>query len=122
MIQAGGQTSPHAAADWLDHDCVRHPQGYLELATEYFRLSAWQEAAQVLDRGLEVTAQNGQAADPLLLYYRAYATAQLGDQETARQFAEKASKEDLKLVIFPFRAEDVKVLRTAMRLEPNDAN
>ena len=48
--------------------------------------------------------------------------AQLGDQQTARQFAERASKEDLKIVIFPFRAEDVKVLRTAMRLQPDDAN
>jgi Tfp pilus assembly protein PilF len=123
MIEAGANASPHAAAaDLLDRDCAHHPQGYLELATEYFRLSAWQEAAQALDHGLEVTAQKGQAADPLLLYYRAYATTQLGDQEVARQFAKKASKEDLKLVIFPFRAEDVKVLRTAMRLEPNDAN
>jgi tetratricopeptide (TPR) repeat protein len=123
MIQAGGETRPRAvAADLLDHNCVRHPQGYLELATEYFRLSAWQEAGEVLDHGLEVTAQNGQVADPLLLYYRAYAAAQLGDPETARQFAAKASKEDLKLVIFPFRADDVKVLRAAMRLEPGDAN
>ena len=123
LIQAGAITSEHAgAADLLDRACAHHPQGYLELATEYFRLSAWQEAAQVLDHGLGVTAQKGQAADPLLLYYRAYATTKLDDQQSARQFAEKASKEDLNLVIFPFRAEDVKVLRSAMRLDPRDAN
>jgi tetratricopeptide (TPR) repeat protein len=106
----------------LDRACAHHPQGYLELATEYFRLSAWKEAAQVLDHGLDVTAAKGQAPYPLLLYYRAYATTRLGDQQIARQFAERARQEDLKLVIFPFRAEDVRVLRTAMRLEPNDAN
>lgn len=122
LESAGLGALPAQAVDLLDHDCARHPQGYLELATEYFRLSAWQEAAQVLDHGLEVTAQKGQAADPLLLYYRAYATALLGEPQTARQFAEQASKEDLKLVIFPFRAEDIKVLKTAMRLEPHDAN
>ena len=122
-LQAGGLGSLRTGAeDLLDRDCAHHPQGYLELATEYFRLSAWQEATQVLHHGLDVTAQKGRAADPLLLYYRAYATTQLGDQQAARQFAEKASKEDLKLVIFPFRAEDVRVLRSAMRLEPDDAN
>jgi Tfp pilus assembly protein PilF len=123
-LKGGATFKPgqQAAAELLDHNCVRHPQGYLELATEYFRLSAWQEAAQVLDHGIEITTPKGQAADPLLLYYRAYATAQLGDQEAAKQFVEKARREDLKLVIFPFRAEDVKILRTAMRLEPNDAN
>ncbi|MGA2985916.1 MAG: DUF5107 domain-containing protein [Terriglobia bacterium] len=121
----GGATfksGQQAAPELLDRDCAHHPQGYLELATEYFRLSAWQEAAHVLDHGLDVTAQKGEAPYPLLLYYRAYAATQLGDQQAARQLAEKASKEDLKLVIFPFRGEDVKVLRSAMRLEPNDAN
>jgi len=111
-----------AASETLDRDCAHHPQGYLELATEYFRLSAWKEAAQVLDHGLEVTAKVGQAADPLLLYYRAYAATQLDAQKSAGEFAGKAGKEDLKLVIYPFRAEDVMVLRTAMRINPSDAN
>ena len=122
-IQAGALTSARAgAADLLDRDCAHHPQGYLELATEYFRLSAWKEAAQIQDHGLDVTAQKGQYPYPLLLYYRAYATSKLGIDQAARQFVEKAGKEDLKLVIFPFRAEDVKVLRTALLLDPHNAN
>jgi Tfp pilus assembly protein PilF len=115
-------TSGAEVADLLDRDCAHHPQGYLELATEYFRLSAWPEAAQVLDRGVQATAQKDQAPYPLLLYYRAYAVAQSGNQSLAREFAEKASKQDLKIVIFPFRAEDVAVLKTAMQVNPNDAN
>ncbi|MGA3165989.1 MAG: DUF5107 domain-containing protein [Terriglobia bacterium] len=110
------------AFDSLDLACARHPQGYVELATEYFRLSGWQEAAQLLDHGLGVTAQGGHAPYPLLLYYRAFAAAQLGDKQAAREVLEKVRQEDLRIVIFPFRAEDVKVLKMAMDLEPNDAN
>lgn len=108
--------------DLLDRACAYHPQGYLELATEYFRLSAWQEASHVLAHGLEVTAKDGQPPYPLLLYYRAYAATQLGDQQAARQFVEQARQEDLRLEIFPFRAEDLKVLKMAMDTEPKDAN
>ena len=88
--------------------------------TSGFRRGA--EAAHVLDHGIAVTAHQGQAPYPLLLYYRAYASARLGDDQTARTFAERAGKQDLRVDIFPFRAEDVKVLRTAMRLDPGDAN
>jgi tetratricopeptide (TPR) repeat protein len=108
--------------DLLDRACAHHPQGYLELATEYFRLSAWQEASQVLAHGVEVTAKDGQPPYPLPLYYRAYAATQLGDKQAARQFIEQARQEDLRLEIFPFRAEDVKVLRMAADTEPKDAN
>jgi tetratricopeptide (TPR) repeat protein len=114
-----------ASADELnsfDRACARHPQGYLELATEYFRLSAWAEAAQVLDRGIEGTTKSGETPYPLLLYYRAFAAAQLGDKQAARELVERARRQDLKIEIFPFRAEDVKVLRLALEIEPNDAN
>ncbi len=123
LVQSGAIKSAQASAtDLLDRDCAQHPQGYLELATEYFRLSAWAEAAQVLDHGVAITAQKGEAPYPLLLYYRAYALTQMGDQQTARSLLEQAARGDLKIVIFPFRAEDVKVLKTAMRLQPGDAN
>jgi tetratricopeptide (TPR) repeat protein len=108
--------------DLLDRACAHHPQGYLELATAYFRLSAWQEASQVLARGLDVTAKDGQPPYPLLLYYRAYAEAQVAHKQAARQLVEQARQEDQRLEIFPFRGEDVKVLKTALDIEPKDAN
>jgi tetratricopeptide (TPR) repeat protein len=108
--------------DLLDRACAHHPQGYLELATEYFRLSAWQEASQVLAHGLEVTAKDGQPPYPLLLYYRAYTAAQLGDKQVARQFVEQARQADQGLEIFPFRAEDVTVLKMSTEIEPKDPN
>ncbi|MGA8182451.1 MAG: DUF5107 domain-containing protein, partial [Terriglobia bacterium] len=63
-----GQTAQEAELNLFDRACARHPQGYLGLAAEYFRLSAWAEAAKVLDRGIAVTAASGDAPYPLLLY------------------------------------------------------
>jgi tetratricopeptide (TPR) repeat protein len=122
-FQSGASPSERSGdLDLLDRACAHHPQGYLELATEYFRLSAWQEASQVLAHGRDVTAKDGQPAYPLLLYYRAYAAAQLADMQTARQLVEQARKEDQRLEIFPFRSEDVKVLNMAIESDPDDAN
>ena len=61
-----------------------HPQGYLELSTEYLRLSAWKEAGAVLDRGIAVAQSSGQAVYPLLLYYRAY----VADQEENKELGQ----------------------------------
>lgn len=131
-----------ATLNLFDRACARSPQGYLGLATEYFRLSAWRDAAQVLDRGIAVTAKSGplpsgawplrpdghnvaatrSAPYPLLLYYRAYVAAKLGDQQAARRFIHEAQKEDMKIYVFPFRSEDVEVLKTSLNLVPDDAN
>jgi tetratricopeptide (TPR) repeat protein len=117
-----GQKTQEADLNLFDRACARHPQGYLGLATEYFRLSAWAEAAKVLDRGIAVTASSGEAPYPMLLYYRAYASVKLGDHQAALKFIQRAQKEDLKIQIFPFRAEDVDILKTALKLDPVDAN
>jgi tetratricopeptide (TPR) repeat protein len=116
------QDRQEAELNLFDRACARHPQGYLGLANEYFRLSAWAEAAKVLERGIAVTAGSGDAPYPLLLYYRAYASVKLGDHQAALKFIHRARKEDLKIQIFPFRAEDVDILKTALKLEPADAN
>ncbi len=117
-----GQTAQEAELNLFDRACARHPQGYLGLAAEYFRLSAWAEAAKVLDRGIAVTAASGDAPYPLLLYDRAYASVKLGDHQAALKFIHRAQKEDLEIQIFPFRAEDVDTLKTALKLDPADAN
>jgi len=64
----------------MDQACSRHPQGYLELATEYMRLSAWEEAGRILDRGLESGRSTGGNPYPLLLYYRAYVDDRQGNK------------------------------------------
>jgi tetratricopeptide (TPR) repeat protein len=119
---SGVRNAQEVELNLFDRACARHPQGYLGLATEYFRLSAWAEAAKVLDRGIFVTAGTGDDPYSLLLYYRAYASVKLGDHQAALKFIQRAQREDLKIQIFPFRAEDVIVLKTALKLDPNDAN
>jgi tetratricopeptide (TPR) repeat protein len=118
----GGRSTQETDLDLLDRACAHHPQGYLGLATEYFRLSAWAEAASVLDRGISGTSQPGEAPYPLLLYYRAYANAKLGNIQDVREFLERAQKEDVRIQLFPFRAEDMDILESALKLEPTNAN
>jgi len=120
-------SNPRAAiqtsqSDLLDRACARNAQGYLELATEYFRLAAWDEARGVLERGLGVAAARGETPYPLLHYFRAYAADRIGDVATARQAIAAARSRPLELEIFPFRRETIPVLNRTLMIEPNDAN
>jgi len=119
---ADGADRAGAEPSLMDQACARHPQGYLELATEYIRLSAWEEAGAVLDHGLEVGRTDGRDPYPLLLYYRAYVDARQGARDAAKRAVEEARRQTLELTIFPFRFEDVKVLECALEIEPADAN
>jgi len=108
--------------DLLDRFCAHHPQGYLELATAYMKLSAWDEALEVLERGIAEARRQDSRADPLLHYYGAWSSHKFGRAEAVRGFLQSAREQDLQLQIFPFRAEDVTVLRFALAEDPRDAN
>ena len=116
------QSGEMAAAAALDEACAHHAQGYLELATEYMRLSAWAEAGRVLDLGLEAARKAGGAPYPLLPYYRAYAAEREGKGPSAAPLLEAARKQGLSITLFPFRSEDRLVLRSALQKNPADAN
>ena len=122
FARAGSTDDKLAMKAALDEACVRHPQGYLELATEYMRLSAWEEAGAVLDRGIAVAQSFGQAPYPLLLYYRAYCASQEENNEEAKRLLSQARQQELAIDIFPLRFEDVKVLSYARKVDPGDAN
>ncbi len=106
----------------VDAACSSHPQGYLELATEYMRLSDWEAAGRVLDRGLEIARSKGGDPYPLLLYYRAYVDSRRGNKDGAARAIREARGQTLNLDIFPFRSEDARTLKAALDLEPGDAN
>ncbi len=106
----------------LDRACAGHPQGYLELATEYFRLSAWKEAGLALDSGIQSARASKQLPYPLLYYYRAFAAKQLQEESEVREQLDIARGVDLQLEIFPFRREDESVLKEALAIDPKDAN
>ncbi|HYK88914.1 MAG TPA: DUF5107 domain-containing protein [Acidobacteriota bacterium] len=106
----------------LDRACAGHAQGYLELATEYMRLSGWTEAGLVLERGIKAARAAGEVPYPLLVYYRAFTADRSGSGDEARKWLDQARKQDLAIDIFPFRFEDVQVLRRILEIEPRDAN
>ncbi|MGH9852129.1 MAG: DUF5107 domain-containing protein, partial [Blastocatellia bacterium] len=103
----------------LDTACAHHEQGYLELACEYLRLSAFSEAQRAIERGLAISSPK---PSPLLHYYRAYLADRTGDSAAARQSIDAARKQSLALEIFPFRRETIRVLTRILAIEPKDAN
>ncbi len=112
---------PHSALrapPQLDTACAHHEQGYLELACEYLRLSAFSEAQRIIERGLQLSPK----PNPLLHYYRAYLADCTGDSAAARQSINAAQKQSLALEIFPFRRETIRVLNRILAIEPKDAN
>ncbi len=113
-----------AAADWemFDRACAQHSQGYLELATDYIRLSAWSDARRVLERGIAVADAANETPYPLLHYYRAYTADRSGDTGIVRQAIAAARSQQLKLEIFPFRRETIQILERILAIEPKDAN
>jgi Tfp pilus assembly protein PilF len=122
LSRSGTGKGERAALQALDQACARHPQGYLELATEYLRLSALDEAGSVLDRGIEVARESGGVPYPLLLYYRAYVAGQRRETEVLARSLAEARSQDMKLDLFPFRFEDVKVLEHAIKSDKRNAN
>jgi tetratricopeptide (TPR) repeat protein len=122
-----------AAENWLvigtpvsveavDRACARHPQGYLELATEYLRLSAWKEAGQVLDRALVLARNSGQPPYPMLNYYRAFVAEKSHEREMIQKALNAARESDLELEIYPFRRESMRILDWVRQTETGDAN
>lgn len=102
----------------LESSPANHEQGYLELACEYLRLSAFADAQRILERGLNALPQ----ASPLLHYYHAYCADRSGDEKAARQSLDAARRQSLALEIFPFRRETIRALNRVRELEPKDAN
>jgi tetratricopeptide (TPR) repeat protein len=102
----------------LQSALANHEQGYLELACEYLRLSAYTEAQRIIERGLATLPK----ASPLLHYFRAFCADRNNDANVTRQSIDAARKQTLALEIFPFRRETIRVLQRVRELEPKDAN
>ncbi|MFN0088135.1 MAG: DUF5107 domain-containing protein [Blastocatellia bacterium] len=110
--------SAHPQFGMLDRACAGHEQGYLELACEYMRLSAFPEARKIIERGLAALPKPG----PLLHYYQAYLADRGGDSAAVRHEIDAARRQQLELEIFPFRRETMRVLNRILEIEPKDAN
>jgi len=90
-------------------------QSYLELATDYENCGFFPEAIDLLAR-LEKTGNNF----PMLYYYLGYYWSKQGDRNKALTYFQSASKMPT-TYCFPFRAEEIEILRNAIQLNPNDS-
>lgn len=90
-------------------------QSYLELATEYSNCGFYKEAIDLLSR-LEKKKNDF----PMLYYYLGYYWAQLNDQSKAISYYRIANKMPYEYC-FPFRSEEIIILRHAMQMNPGDA-
>jgi tetratricopeptide (TPR) repeat protein len=90
-------------------------QSYLELGTEYANAGFYQEAIDLLTR-LE---QKGNSF-PMLYYHLGYYWEQSGDNSKALSYYQKAQKMPSEYC-YPFRSEEIAMLRSASALNPKDA-
>ncbi len=90
-----------------------HVQSYLELATDYMDYGMTHEAIDVLEqiRGNPY---------PLIEYYLGALHEQIGNKDQAKISFESAKSKPHQ-GCFPFRRETVKVLNSALQVQPNDA-
>lgn len=86
------------------------------------KLSAWQEAGRILDRGIAAATSAGKTPYPMLYYYRAFVADRLNDSAAVRDAVAAARRQRLDLDIFPFRRESIQVLNRILAIEPKDAN
>lgn len=87
-------------------------QNYLELAAGYLNDGLYPEAEDVLLRY--------NSKDPFVDYYLGYIADKAGKRELAQQHFTAASSQAIDYV-FPFRLEEIKILKTALKYNVNDS-
>jgi tetratricopeptide (TPR) repeat protein len=97
----------------LMHDCVHN---YIEYALDYSQAGLYEEAIEFL----KVFVMDKEEVYPMVYYYLGFFSAKLLQRNEAQLYFQKAAsmKPDY---CFPHRIEDVTVLETAMKMNPEDA-
>jgi tetratricopeptide (TPR) repeat protein len=90
-------------------------QSYLELATDYGNCDFFAEAIDVLTR-----LERKSNSFPMLYYYLGYYGSMQGDRARALKYYETAATMPGDYC-FPFRAEEIEILRNAMAANPADS-
>ena len=94
-------------------------QSYLELAVDYANLGCWPEAAGLLLRAV-TTDKKSLRTYPLVYYYLGYLYQKQGDTANVAKYYALAAKMPPDYC-FPFRAESIDVLNSAIQHNPSDA-
>jgi len=94
-------------------------QNYLELASDYASWGLWREAGDVLLSYLETRGQKS-PVDPLVYYSLGFYSGKLEQPGEERRWDDLAAAQPPDYC-FPFRLEDVEVLRRAEAVNPGDS-
>jgi tetratricopeptide (TPR) repeat protein len=93
-------------------------QELLEMATDYGNAGACAEAAALL--GEAARLGEPYASSPLLCYYHGFYSLRAGDREAADSLFRRAARQPSDFC-FPFRLEEIDILRTALHRNPSDS-
>lgn len=93
-------------------------QSLLELVQNYGHIGAYKDALNILD--MYENSGEKQSDFPMLYYYSGFYQLKDGNPAAAKQCFEKASKASSDYC-FPFRLEELEILETALKENPNDA-
>src|SRR5437763_10652445 len=98
----------------------------LNVASQYIRLGLYSSAREVLSRSYPAAVSDESEPgslppqkDPMVAYFRGYCREKLGQSGSDDFTAASKLSTDY---VFPSRAEDVEVLKAALRANPQDAN
>ena len=120
----GNTQAEKAAADQLQHLLSREPDAALELAFDYTAIGQQREAIAVLEDAIKrgpsgIFAVDKSRVHPMLYYTLGYLYEKSGERDRARTQFALGMKGDPGFV-FPHRAEEIAVLRTAVAANAND--
>jgi tetratricopeptide (TPR) repeat protein len=93
-----------------------NPQHYLEAACAYMEMNLWDDAAAVVRLADQ---EPGVARHPFVDFYLGFLADRVGDRDSARRRFEQGSTRTTDYV-FPFRNEDLEVLRVGLTYRPDD--
>jgi tetratricopeptide (TPR) repeat protein len=96
-----------------------YPENYLELAVDYINSGLGQEATQLLQMA-EVVGVAGLSDYPTILYYLGYLHHLKGNSRAAEEYFRQGMALPVDFC-FPFRLETLKVYKTALEYNPDDA-
>ena len=106
----------HFARDAVGEPLGSDPQVILDLSLDYARMGDVRRAFELVS-GREAPAKSGTA--PLYHYYAAYFADRLGLKDAADDHRARARRADSDYC-FPFRIEEILILRAAIDANPND--
>ena len=107
-----------AEADDSRGDGIIRLQELLEMVADYGNIGAFDEALALLDEA--VAAGEPYAGFPLVYYYAGYYASLKGDRLAAQNYRRLAAAQPSDYC-FPFRLEEIDILKTALEENPADA-